>query len=248
MSTHVLERSVARALTVALLAAAALHVAGAVVAGVVGIIGDDTSFPSGRARAGQVLTAFGQAGGAEDVLLVIVAVALLAWRWRETVGSTRALLTSRWLFVAIALLVTARCVGTVLIATIFSSVGAAENISATLGAGLGDLVLCTGGFLVARNVSAAESELADEAILFAVDRVDGEVFAFYSWGEAERTLNVYSIEDDEFAFYDEGGRVVDAAVDRERVRFSVTCGSSSRRMACTSPPMSPTIRRRTSSR
>ena len=222
MPTHALERSVARGLTVALLTAAALHVVGAVIAGLAGIIGNDSSFPSGRAHTGEVLTTFGQAGGAVDVLLLIVAVGLLAWRWRDTIGSSRALAAGRVLLVAVALLVIARCVGTVLIATIFSSVTRAENVSATLGAGLGDLALCTGGILAARTISASAADGGDEAILFAVDRVDGEVFAFYSWAEAERTLNVYSIEDDEFAFYDEDGHVVEATVDRERVRFSVS--------------------------
>jgi len=61
-----------------------------------------------------------------------------------------------------------------------------------------------------------------EPLLFAVDRGNGEVFAFFSFAQARRSISPYSIEENEFTFYTDEGMVVEATATEMVTHFTPT--------------------------
>jgi hypothetical protein len=74
---------------------------------------------------------------------------------------------------------------------------------------------------VAATAGATQSDEL-EPLVFAVDRGNGEVFAFFSYARAARTISVYSIEEDEYVFYADDGTLLVASVVDDRTTFTPT--------------------------
>lgn len=219
MPTRQASRGLPETLTLLLLVATGLRVLGAVVAGVL-MLATGSDFPQARERAADILTAFGSAGDTTTVLLVLAAAALLRWgQPRPRVETVRPIILV--LLLATAVLILARVAGVIVVDVDLPAQAHAQEAFITA-FGTGDLLLCAGGYaLIARmeaTVATTPSEL--EPLVFAVDRGNGEVFAFFSYAEAARTISVYSIEEDEFAFYADDGTVINASVVDERTTFS----------------------------
>jgi hypothetical protein len=94
-------------------------------------------------------------------------------------------------------------------------------------ASIGDAVLAIAGLVVLTRLSAVGPAAVVGArdgddCVFAVDRSSGEVHAFFSYAEAARGIGVYSVEDNEFDFYTDDGRVVSASVVDDYVQFQPT--------------------------
>lgn len=207
-----------------LLGATVLRFLGSVIAGVIALTAEP-DFPQMRERAANILTAFGSAGDTTTVLVVLAAAALLVWgQPRPPVESLGRVI--RVLLLVVAVLVLARVAGVFLIdVDLPSQVQAQEAFVAAFGAG--DLLLCAGGVILlgrVKAVKAVEATATDdlEPLVFAVDRGNGEVFAFFSYAEAVRAISIYSIEEDEFAFYADDGTAINAEVVDERTRFTAT--------------------------
>jgi len=204
-----------------LLGAIVLRFLGSVIAGVIAL-STEPGFPQMRERAANILTAFGSAGDTTTVLLVLAAAAVLVWgRPRPRVESLGPVI--RVFLLVTAVLVLARVAGVFLIdVDLPSQVQAQEAFVAAFG--VGDLLLCAGGAILLGRVEAEEATAPDdvEPLVFAVDRGNGEVFAFFSYAEAARTISIYSIEADEFAFYADDGTAINAEVVDERTRFTAT--------------------------
>ena len=213
-----------RALAVVVVVAASLRLLAAVVSGTISALTADQG-PTGRFRVGEIISGFGVAGDTIGAALAVLALALAVF----TAYQRRALVVAAGVVVGLtAVSIVAAVVGTVLVASGFP--GNPENavIARAIGFGLADLMLCIGGGVLAAQLSppvgtdAAGGEAGLDPVIFAVDRADGEVFAFFSRQEAARTLNVYSVEDDEFLLYGDDGAVIVAQVVGGRVAFTVT--------------------------
>lgn len=173
-----------------------------------------------QAHAGETLQAFGGAGGLEGAVLAVVGVGCCA------VAGSRARVTAtaaRWLVALTALSIVAATVGALILVT---SIGTGETAEASraVGEGLAALLVCVGGAAAVARLGppGADSPDAMPPIVFAVDRVDGEVFAARSFQDLARVVSVYSIEDDEFEFFTADGRVVTATTAEGRAAFDVT--------------------------
>ena len=204
-----------------LLGAIVLRFLGSVIAGVIAL-STEPDFPQMRERAANILTAFGSAGDTTTVLLVLAAAAVLVWgRPRPRVESLGPVI--RVFLLVTAVLVLARVAGVFLIdVDLPSQVQAQEAFVAAFA--VGDLLLCAGGAMLLGREDAVEATATDdlEPLVFAVDRGNGEVFAFFSYAEAARTISSYSIEEDEFAFYADDGTAINAEVVDDRTRFTAT--------------------------
>jgi hypothetical protein len=218
------DRQVARPALVVVLLAATVRIVAALIAGLI-MLGEHNSFLVGRAHAGFVLNAFGAAGETVGVLLALVAVGLVWWLSRGSAESRVEPLATvtRVVLVVTAVLVGARVAGGIVLDQ--DATQAASTLTIIVGFGLADLALCAGGLAVLARVAAtAGAPQSDELepLVFAVDRGNGEVFAFFSYAQAARTISVYSIEEDEYAFYADDGRLLDASVVDDRTTFTPT--------------------------
>jgi hypothetical protein len=89
-------------------------------------------------------------------------------------------------------------------------------------------LLCLGGARILGRVDTARrpADVADDAepdpLVFAVDRGNGEVFAFFSYAEATQSISIYSIEENEFVFYADDGTLLQATVVDDRTTFART--------------------------
>lgn len=221
MSTRDSDRAATSLLTAAL-AAVVLHITGSIVGGIAAAANEPDTFDLERVRVGQVLQTFGAAGSVTDLLLLVLAVGLVWWRRRH--GDARAwpIVATRLLLVVVAVLVVVGCTGLVMTQSAFPVRASLPGISVSVGSSLGDLLLAAGTMLALGHVVTPAEADGDDLLLFAVDRVDGEVFAFLSRADAVRTLSLYSIEDDEFDFYDVTGARVTAGVTDGLVELTVT--------------------------
>jgi hypothetical protein len=209
-------------LTIVLLGAASLRVLGSVIGGLLSVTAHADTFPVGSQRVGTVLTRFGAAGDTASALLVVGAVAILGWALPEARASALAPL-ARLLALATGVLVVLRVAGVLAIEADFSSHPAAEEVVQVAFAA-GDLLLCLGGVVALGRMGGAAQTTGDalEPLVFAVDRGNGEVFAFFSYAQAARTISVYSIEEHEYDFFAEDGTALSAAVVDDRTTFSAT--------------------------
>jgi hypothetical protein len=222
------EPRIVRSIGVLLLVVAAIRLVAAVVSGFVEW--HDAAapyFPSGRIESFDVLTTFGQAGDGTELLLVFAAAAALwwasragdplAWRWRGAVDGA---------FVVTGVLAVGNAVGFWLIYSVGGEPQTGHAIGAT-GFSLATVIGAAGGIVFSRRLDAASDVQFDDddgidAFVFAVDRGTGDVRAFFSAGEAKRRMHVYSVEDDEFAFYTDEGVVLEASAEDDRITLRPT--------------------------
>lgn len=218
--THA-DRQAARLALTALGLAAGVRIVVSLIAGLITLSQHD-EMSTGRVRAGEILTAFGSAGDSIEALLGAAAVAVLWWMARR--GLTGAAAAIRLLLIATLLLIVARATGFALID--IDSARASAEFTVIFGFGLADAVIVGGSLLVLDRARLAVTASADpdqiEPLLFAVDRGNGEVFAFYSFAQARRAISIYSIEENEYAFYTDEGDVVTATADDDGTSFTVT--------------------------
>ena len=220
---------IGRSFAVVLLLAASMRIVIAIAAGVAAWAAenDDLGFPNGTARTGDVLINFGGAGDGVGVLLVVAAGVLVAWllvsrepaeQLRTTVGLVLAL-------TAISAFVQA------LGQTLLFAFASESIVWSRLFFGAGDSLVYAGvalGALAATRrldaltVAHSAERFGDDPLVFAVDRQSGEVHAYLSVDAAERKSHVFSVEDDELAFYTDEGKVVGASVEHDRVVLTPT--------------------------
>jgi len=185
-------------------------------------------FPSGRVEAVDVLTTFGSAGDGVGIALALMAAGLMWWLSRlGDPPSHRTRTTALWVFVVTGLLAVMDCIGIGL----FSSIGPDHQVARLIGSGGSELavaVIAASGVVAMRQLDALSDEVlldvgdGSDALVFAVDRNNGDVRAFFSIGEAARRTHIYLVEDDEFAFYTDEGVVLDATVEHGRVMLRPT--------------------------
>ena len=213
-----------------LLWVAAARILVAVAAGFIALAQHE--FPVGLARAGDVLSTFGSASQALGVPMLLVAVALLWWqhaggtvddevsrrRWRA------ACVAAWWLLALTAVSAVLVIVGVSLEAASFGLVSGwrAEQIA---GFAAGDAVVCLAAsafvrVLLSRAAVAATGEAA--RAVFAVDRKSKDVLAWPSFAEALVNAPVYGVEDEEYDFFLDDGRQLDASIEDDRVRLTTT--------------------------
>jgi hypothetical protein len=205
-----------------LLAAATLRLAASVAGGLLALANHD-GVVAGRTRAAEVLNTFGAGGDTAGALLAVAAAAGVWWLHRRPAESTSGA-ARPWALAVLggtALLVVLHAVGVVLLD--IDAAHTAPQLTILLGFAATDLLLCLAGTVVVRHVPAAAAEAGPgDPLLFAVDRETGEVFAFFSFAELARAISVYSVEDGEFAFYDDDGRVFHADVVDDAIRLTPT--------------------------
>ena len=209
------------ALVTLMVLAVSLRLLGAIIGGFIAMSLHHDVFAPASQRAGTILETFGRAGDTAGAVLAVAAAALVGW---GRVRDTGLMFVVRVVLVVTAALVCLRVAGYFMISAEFNAAGSVEE-SVVTGAGVCDLLLCVGAlWALGRSSADPIADGSDDAdpLVFAVDRGTAEVFAFFSYAEAARTLSVYSIEDGEFAFYTDEGYVIDASVVDERPRFTVT--------------------------
>jgi len=218
-----------RALAVVVLGGVVLRLLVSLVAGFVEWHERPSDFLStGRVRAFDVLTTFGSAGDAAGVALALVAAGLLWWLCRLGDPGPHWMWTAALcVFVVTGVFAVMDCVG---IGLVFS-VEPEHQVSRLIGSGGAELavaVIAAGGVVAMRQLGTLSDELlldtgdGSDALVFAVDRSNGDVRAFFSIGEAARRTHVYLVEDDEFVFYTDEGVVLDATVEHGRVLLRPT--------------------------
>jgi len=211
---------IVRATSLVLVAGAGIRLLAAVVAGFVDWHDSGSYFPAGRVRAFDVLTTFGAAGDGTGVLLAVAAAATVWWlSWRDGSIASSLRASVMWLFGVTAALAAADGIGFGFLYS-YESERQTPRLIHTEGFTLAYIVVTVGGLLLLRRlgdaIAAQDSDDLD-AFVFAVDRKSGDVRAFLSAGEAKRRMHVYSVEDDEFAFYTDEGTVLAATVVDDRI-------------------------------
>jgi hypothetical protein len=206
-----------------LLAAATLRLAASVAGGFLALANHD-GLVGGRAGAAEVLNTFGAGGDTAGALLAVAGAAGVWWLHRGAADSTSRA-ARPWALAVLggtALLVVLHAVAVVVLD--IDAAHTAPQLTILLGFAATDLLLCLAGTVAVRHVPAAPAAEAGAAdpLLFAVDRGTGEVFAFFSFAELARAISVYSVEDDEFAFYDDDGRVFHADAVDDAIRLTPT--------------------------
>ena len=215
-------RSAAQTLATVLAVAAGMRVVGSVVAGFIALSQHRDEFDPVSQRAGSVLQAFGAAGDTLGALLLLAAAALIAW---AEVRDLRLHIAIRALLLVTAVLVCLDLAGSFVIGADFNSAGSAIEESIVTGFGLAALSLCVGGWYVLGRIpvqTVVDDDAEPEPLVYALDRGNGEVFAFFSYAEITRTLSIYSLEEDEFDLFTDEGDVIEVSVVDERARFTVT--------------------------
>src|SRR3954453_17512990 len=204
-----------------LVGAASLRILAAVIAGVIAL-GQHDDLNIGRQHAGEVLNAFGAAGDSIRALLAAGAAALVWLLSRQTPVSRGVLSTLRAVVVVTALMAVARA--TAIVVLDIDHIG--YELTIVIGFAIADVLLCAGILLVLSRLRPVDLDEVDpddvEPLLFAVDRGNGEVFAFFSLAQARRSISPYSIEENEFTFYTDEGMVVEATATDLVTHFTPT--------------------------
>lgn len=213
-------RQVWRGLALVAIAAGFIRIVAAVVAGIA-TAGDHPAGVPGRVFAGQTMEALGAGGGFAGAVIAVAAAgfATLAAARLATIGAL-----ARVLVVAVAASIVVGTIGDALIASTFGGDPAVANLSRVLGEGIAALAICLGGAVSVNRMPDLGSAAADDMqqVIFAVDRVDGEVFVARSFAGLARVISIYSIEDDEFEFFTLDGHAVLATAADGRAAFDVT--------------------------
>jgi hypothetical protein len=77
-----------------------------------------------------------------------------------------------------------------------------------------------------RWIGDDDDDASDDTIVFAVDKGNGNVFAYFSLEQAERRMSVFSVEDGEFDLYTDDGTVLSGQVE---AGMNVFAGTDERR-------------------
>lgn len=218
----------ARLLSLLLLVGAALRLLTSIAAGFLEWHHSAGALPPGRGQAYDVLSTFGAAGDGTGVLLLVAAVAT-AW-WAARLGDPRAETLwplIGWAFGLTAVLAAMQGVAFGLFYSLPFGQDQTARLVQTEGYALAYVLISVGGVVVATRLRQVADErlLADDdldAFVFAVDRATGDVRAFFSGAEATRRMHVYSVEDNEFAFYTDEGVLLEAAVVDGRISLQPT--------------------------
>ena len=219
---------IARSLASVVLLAAALRIVVSVVAGIVEWAENgDQGFPNTAARAGDIVITIGDAGDGVGVLLALAALALVWWLLAadEPVEGLRSTAATVLGFTAASAFVQA--VGFLLLFSIAPDSALWSQLILRVGHSLVYALIALGGVVAARRLAGlvraqAVERFDDDPLVFAVDRLSGDVHAYFSVDDAERRSHVYSIEDDETAFYTDEGKVLRSSVEHDRVLLRPT--------------------------
>ena len=228
MSATESDRRVGRLALVVLVGAASLRILAAVIAGFIALGQHDdlngVSFGRGRLHAGEVLNTFGEAGDGIGALLAAAAVALVWWLSRQA-AITRSMVTWVRAVLTVTAVLTVVSAASVVVLDIEQ---VPERLTLIIGFSLAYLLVCLGGLLVLAGLRDVDVDVDQpdpddvEPLLFAVDRGNGEVFAFFSFAQARRSISPYSIEENEFTFYTDEGVVVEATATDLVTHFTPT--------------------------
>jgi hypothetical protein len=173
-----------------------------------------------------VLNTFGEAGDGIGAILAAAAVALVWWLSRQA-AVTRSMVTWVRAVLTVTAVLTVVSAASVVVLDIEQ---VPERLTLIIGFSLAYLLVCLGGLLVlgglrdvdvARDIDQPDPDDV-EPLLFAVDRGNGEMFAFFSFAQARRSISPYSIEENEFTFYTDEGMVVDATATDMVTHFTPT--------------------------
>ena len=183
-------------------------------------------FPTGRARAFDVLTTFGQGGDGAGVVLAVIA-ALVVWRVSrggDPLAPTLQL-SACWVLGVTAVLAILEAIGVGLIFSVDPNTQT-SRIVVDAGFALAALVIAGGAIALTRQYGLLlDRRLATEdvdAFVFAVDRHTIDVRAFFSVRDAVRRMHLYTVEDEEFDFYTDEGEVLRASVVDDRIELQPT--------------------------
>jgi len=203
--------------------AVALRIGVAVVAGFVEWSDPESAFAgTGRARAYDVLSTFGAAGDGTGIVLLLAATAMVLWAARLDDARAPTLWPALgWLFAVTGALAAMQGIGFGFVYT-FPPGHQTARLIETEGFALASVLLCVGGVIVVQRLGRINDarQLVDDdldAFVFAIDRKSDDVRAFLSAHDAVRRMHVYSVEDDEFAFYTDEGTVLEATVVADRI-------------------------------
>jgi hypothetical protein len=221
------EIDLVRGLAAVIVAAVGARVVFAVTAGIADLAQSPDDFPNDRIRLGEALLIFGNAGDGVDVLLGLAATALVWWLLRADEPAERLRSATAAVFVLVAVSALAAAAGYVLFA-----VNPGGVLWSGLFRGAGDGVVyaavAAAGFVATRRLARlpgpAGADIADDGdpLVFAVDRQSGDVRAYFSVDDAARRTHVYSVEDEEYAFYTDEGDVIAATIEEDRVMLRPT--------------------------
>lgn len=214
-------------LATVLLAAGLLRVAVAVAAGIKALTRHGT-YPDATTHAAGTLIYLGGAGDLAGALLAVVVVGLLWWRFRlgeSWHGGLRTVTGGLLLLTVLSALTEGAGYG---IGFAQTHPVQTEELLRTCGFALAAAVVAAGGLVAMSRLDpigdeASAGDVDDiDAMVFAVDRSNGDVHAYLSLNEAARRTNAYSVEDNEFAFFTDDGDVLAASVEHGRVLLRAT--------------------------
>jgi hypothetical protein len=213
------EARIVGGLATALIAAAVLRLVVAVAAGVVDAV-QRSEFPDSFHASDVVLT-FGNAGDGTGVLLALAAAGVLWWRLRLRLGAP----VAEWLRAAVSWVLALTALSALVQAVGYGLVFVHLSVQwpraiVSIGFALAYALVAAAGLVAVRRLDVlADERLATgdgpdgpDALVFAVDRDNGDVQAFFSLDEAARRMHVYSIEENEFEFFTDEGAVVEASL------------------------------------
>jgi len=207
----------------ALLLGATIRVIAAVIAGFIAL-GRHNELTVGRLHAGEVLDAFGAAGDGIGALLAAAAVAAV-WGLSRRGAVTRAsVVWTRAVVLATAVMTIANAAAVLVLDIDNNQIP--FQLTLVVGFSVAYLVISLAGLLVLSRLRDIDVDQLDpdelEPLLFAVDRGNGEVFAFFSFAQARRAISSASVEENEFDFFTDDGRVVTASAEDLLIRFTPT--------------------------
>ena len=219
---------IARTLAQVILLGAALRIVASVVAGIIEWAQNgDQGYPNGTFRAGDILDTVGDAGDGVGVLLALAALALVWWLLAvdEPVEGLRSAAATVLGLTAVSAFV--QVLGFMLLFSIAPESTLWSQLVLRVGHSLVYAIVALGGVAAARRLAGlvraqAVQRFDDDPLVFAIDRLSGDVHAYFSVDTAERKSHVYSVEDDELAFYTDEGKVVRASAEHDRVVLTPT--------------------------
>lgn len=217
------DRRLGRLALVALLLAATIRIIAAVIAGFI-TLGQHDELSVGRLHVGTVLDAFGAAGDGIGALLAAAAVTLVWGLSRQGAVTHSNVTWTRAVVLMTAAMTVVNAVAVTVLNTDDNQVP--YQVTLAIGFSVAYLVVCLGALLVLsglRDMDVVDPDPDEvEPLLFAVDRGNGEVFAFFSFAQARRAISSYSVEENEYTFYTDEGLLVNASAQDMMTRFEST--------------------------
>jgi hypothetical protein len=132
-------------------------------------------------------------------------------------------------FAVIVMSAAAQSVGYVMFTTIPSDFGDVQwsQLIHAVGDSVAYALVAVGGLIATRRLALLpglrrENALEGDPLVFAVDRQSGDVRAYLTVDAAARGTHVYSVEEDEYAFFTDEGGVIAATVEHDSVMLRLT--------------------------